>query len=69
MIVDITGTILIPGNQGENCPGNGEYTDEYGNYIECCCEECDYMICCFKMKNQEMCNSCHDYRCPNSKKP
>ena len=41
MIVDVTGTILIPGNEGKDCPANG--TDPN---VECCCEECDYLWCC-----------------------
>lgn len=46
MITDITGTQLIPGNGGEDCPGNGEHYDENGNLIECCCDECDYLQYC-----------------------
>ena len=41
MIVDVTRTILIPGNEGKDCPANG--TDPN---VECCCEECDYLWCC-----------------------
>ena len=41
MIIDITGTILIPGNLGKDCPGNGE------NGNECCCDECNYFLYCF----------------------
>ena len=54
MIIDITGTILVPGNWGNDCPGNGT-----NPAIECCCDECDYMPCCF-----------FDYfpnHCPNAK--
>lgn len=46
MLIDITGTILIPGNGGSDCPGNGSHYDANGRLIECCCDECDYMICC-----------------------
>jgi hypothetical protein len=42
MIIDVTGTKLIPGNHGKDCPGNGEHEG-----IECCCDECNYMLCCF----------------------
>ena len=42
MIIDITGTTLIPGNQGKDCPGNGMNPD-----IECCCDECDFYLECF----------------------
>ena len=47
MIIDITGVILTPGNQGKNCLGNGEYINEKGETIEWCCDECDYYLCCF----------------------
>ena len=42
MIIDITGTILIPGNLGKDCPGNVE-----NNPQVCCCDECDYFLLCF----------------------
>ena len=42
VIIDVTGIILMPGNQGKDCPGNGA-----NPAIECCCDECDYMLCCF----------------------
>ena len=40
MILDITGIILLPGNGGGDCPGNGQSG-------ECCCDECDYYLTCF----------------------
>ncbi len=58
MIIDITGTHLIPGNGGRDCPGNGLHPG-----IECCCEECDYLICC---TGEVMCSICRDNRCPNA---
>lgn len=39
MIVDTTGTILIPGNLGKDCPGNGQHCDDSGIPIECCYDE------------------------------
>ena len=60
MIIDVTGTILIPGNFGNDCPGNGEHEG-----IECCCDECDYMLCCLEDHNMESCASCHDKYCPH----
>ena len=42
MIIDITGVILIPGNLGKDCPGNGVHKE-----TECCCDECDYYLYCF----------------------
>ncbi len=46
MIVDISGIVLTPGNYGEDCMGNGKHFDDDGNLIECCLDECDYLICC-----------------------
>lgn len=46
MIIDVTGIELTPGNNGRNCLGNGQHSDKNGNTIECCCDECDYMLCC-----------------------
>ena len=42
VIIDVTGIILMPGNQGKDCPGNGA-----NPAIECCCDECDYYLYCF----------------------
>ena len=36
-----TDPIPVPGNGGRNCPGNGNTEG-----VECCCDECDYLICC-----------------------
>ena len=58
LIKDITGTILIPGNQGRDCPGNGE-----DPIVECCCEECDYLLCC--LGNTE-CYDCKEQNCPKN---
>lgn len=41
MIIDITGIELIPGNNGNDCPGNEEHYDKNGKRIDCCCDECD----------------------------
>ena len=61
MIIDITGTILIPGNQGKDCPGNGEHPE-----VDCCCDECDYMLCCLDGHKSSVCKSCTDRDCPRS---
>ena len=42
MYIDITGIILIPGNHGSDCPGNGTVPG-----VECCCDECDFFLCCW----------------------
>lgn len=47
MFTDITGIVLTPGNEGKDCLGNGEHTDENNNLIECCCDECNYYLDCF----------------------
>ena len=64
MIVDVTGVILIPGDGGEACPGNGTGKDEQGQTIECCCDECDYLLCCIEKPH---CECCQDRRCPRAK--
>lgn len=62
MIIDITGIELTPGNNGEDCKGNGKHIDEKGNLIECCCDECDYLLCC--IGDNVNCNECSDSDCP-----
>lgn len=59
MIVDVTGTILVPGNRGRDCPGNGRHKG-----IECCCDECDYLLCCIDDHSEERCLTCKDMSCP-----
>ena len=36
---------ITPGNGGKECMGNGTYTDDDGNKIECICDECDFLMC------------------------
>ena len=77
MIIDITGIELTPGNGGKDCKGNGQHLDENGNPYECCCDECDYMLCCIDddwevsdyvdwdaIGNKPDCKSCMDIDCP-----
>ena len=52
--IDITGIKLTPGNEGKDCLGNGEHFDENGNIIECCCNECDYLIRCLSEEEKKM---------------
>ena len=61
MIVDATGTILLPGNFGKECLGNGTHKG-----IECCCDECDYMLCCVEPFDPKKCKLCDDKNCPRS---
>lgn len=61
MIIDPTGILLTPGNNGNYCMGNGEYRDADGSLIECCCDECDYAKCCL----DNACKHCSDIEsCP-----
>ena len=59
MIIDITGVVLTPGNMGRDCLGNGLHEN-----IECCCDECDYMLCCLENHNMDACKDCSDQDCP-----
>ena len=59
MIIEIKGTILVPGNMGKDCPGNGLDPE-----VECCCNECDYMLCCYVWHYPEKCIACKDSACP-----
>lgn len=62
MIKDATGIVLIPGNCGTDCPGSWEYAG-----LDCCCDECDYMLCCLENHNPKDCLTCCDKDCPRSK--
>lgn len=62
MIIDVTGIELTPGNDGEYCKGNGKHFDDNGNLIECCCDECNYLLCC--TSDDANCNVCTDFDCP-----
>ena len=77
MIIYITGIELTPGKGGKDCKGNGRHFDENGNPYECCCDECDYMLCCIdenwdvsdyvdldKIRSKQDCESCTDNDCP-----
>ena len=63
MIIDVTGIPLVPGNWGKDCPGSWEYAG-----LNCCCDECDYMLCCLGTHNQAECVVCDDRYCPRSPK-
>lgn len=64
MIMDVTGLMLCPGNGGKDCLGNGSHLDSQGKAIECCCDECDYLLCCAGFIQ---CDGCLDKNCPNYK--
>lgn len=55
MVIDATGVILTPGEEGKFCLGNGLHRG-----IECCCEECDYARCCLP----DACKNCTFAHCP-----
>ena len=63
MIIDLAGTVLTPGSYGNDCLGNGTHEG-----IECCCDECDYMLCCFRDHFPSQCAQCEDRDCPHSPK-
>ena len=65
MIIDTTGKLLTPGKNGKDCLGNGNYRDFSGKAIECCCDECDYYMCCIE-NSEEDCKSCDNKECPNA---
>ena len=67
MVLDVTGIELTPGNNCEDCLGNGRCFDKDGIPIECCCDECNYMWCCFVMNGLDNCSSCNDILCPRKK--
>ena len=52
---------LMPGNNGNDCLYNGEHCDMNGNIIECCCDECDYLMCCIEEFND--CSNCECFEC------
>lgn len=58
MIMDVTGVPLTPGNGGRNCLGSGMQD------AECCCDECDYHLCCIGDGYPKLCADCTDTRCP-----
>ena len=66
MITDVSGVRLTPGNNGRDCVGNGKHYDAYGKLIDCLCDECDYMMCCFMVNDQNSCTLCDDELCPRN---
>lgn len=59
MLMDATGIVLVPGNGGRDCPGNGEH-----NEIECCSDECDFLMCCTENPGDCLCLDCQNRNCP-----
>lgn len=44
MTIDVTGLKLLSGSKGNDCMGNGKHRDEKGKALECCCDECEYLL-------------------------
>ena len=63
MIMDVTGVELTPGKGGVDCLGNGRHVGADGAPIPCCCDECDYLMCCCGMCD---CAECDDEECPRT---
>ena len=53
---------LMPGNDGKDCPANGEH-----KWIEIQCDECDYLMCCLPEYNPSNCKECDTNDCPRRK--
>lgn len=66
MIIDVTGIKLTPGNFGKNCLGNGRHRNIKGKLLECCCDECGYMLCCLNKEWKKECLNCTDTDCPRN---
>lgn len=63
MVIDVTGVELTPGYGGKHCHGNGAHEG-----IECCCDECDYLICCQENYDMRECLNCKIDECSNAGK-
>ena len=57
MFVNGKKPLLLPGNEGNDCPSNGEHG------IECACDECDYALCCLPNAKND-CGTCPVRSCP-----
>ena len=68
MYIDITGIELTPGNNGDDCLGNGEHFDENGEIIEMCCDECSFLMCCLPDHDKNECINCTHPECPRAGK-
>lgn len=68
VIIDVSGIVLTPGNCGRDCLGNGEHYDKKNRLIECCCNECDFAVCCLESHNDSECINCNIIQCPRAEK-
>lgn len=62
-MMDVNKMMLIPGNCGNDCPGNWENAG-----LNCCCDECDYMMCCLETHDMNACKRCTDNECPHAQR-
>lgn len=60
------GVTLSPGNLGNDCIYNGLHKDIFGRTIECCCDECNFLLCCIPENNKNKCENCTQKYCPFS---
>ncbi len=67
MIKDVTGIKLTPGNLGKDCLGDGRHFDKKGNLIECCCDGCNFYMCCVEEHNENDCKTCGYFYCSRVK--
>ena len=58
----------VPGNGGKDCPGDGRHRDKRGKIIECCCDECDFLICCLEGSSCDNCEIDCEYNVSKDKK-
>lgn len=66
-LIDPSGVRLTPGNFGKDCLGNGKHLTKRGKRIECCCDECDYLLCCADESYSQKCAACAEKNCPRLK--
>ncbi len=67
MIKDVTGIKLTPGNNGDDCLGDGRHYDKKGRKVECCCAGCAHLICCTEADYEALCKDCTEFLCPRCK--
>lgn len=61
-IISVFEVKLMPGNEGKDCPANGEH-----RWIECKCDECEFLMCCTPEYNPDGCRDCDIDDCPRRK--
>lgn len=64
MLIHENGTILIPGNSGRECPGNGTFHTLDGTPIPRGCGTCAFYACCHAPAH---CHTCTNLDCPQKR--